>query len=90
MEFSSNLVKVHLANYLADLPLPNSFFGIFKLGSKYLLLNIVVLIICKLYYVSELRCSRTIFLLWVGDIFETPLQGFIILKITLFLETPNS
>lgn len=35
MEFSSNLVKVHLANYLANLPFPNSFTGIFKLGGKY-------------------------------------------------------
>ncbi|XP_050520294.1 CDGSH iron-sulfur domain-containing protein 2 homolog [Daktulosphaira vitifoliae] len=32
MEASSNLIKVHLANYLANLPLPNSFTGIFKLG----------------------------------------------------------
>lgn len=35
MEISSNLVKVHLANYLANLPLPNSFIGIFKLGGEY-------------------------------------------------------
>ncbi|XP_050425297.1 CDGSH iron-sulfur domain-containing protein 2 homolog [Adelges cooleyi] len=32
MEITSNLVKVHLANYLSNLPLPNSFVGIFKLG----------------------------------------------------------
>jgi len=35
MEFSSKLVKVHLADYLANLPLPNSFVGIFKLSCKY-------------------------------------------------------
>lgn len=35
MELSSKLVKVHLANYLANLPLPDSFLGIFKLGGKY-------------------------------------------------------
>jgi len=35
MEFSCNLIKVHLANYLANLPLPNSFLGIFKLGGEY-------------------------------------------------------
>lgn len=34
MEFSSNLVKVNLANYLSNLPLPNSFVGIFKLSGK--------------------------------------------------------
>jgi len=34
MEFSSKLVKVHLADYLANLPLPNSFVGIFKLSIK--------------------------------------------------------
>lgn len=35
MELSSKLIKVHLANYLANLPLPDSFLGIFKLGGKY-------------------------------------------------------
>lgn len=38
MEFSSKLIKVHLANYLANLPMPDSFFGIFRLGGKYCLL----------------------------------------------------
>jgi len=34
MEFSSKLVRVHLADYLANLPLPDSFVGIFRLGVK--------------------------------------------------------
>lgn len=32
METVSNVVRVHLPNYLKDLPVPNSFFGWFSLG----------------------------------------------------------
>ena len=32
MECLSNVVKVHLPNYLRDLPLPTSVFGWFQLG----------------------------------------------------------
>jgi len=35
MEPVSNVVKVSLANYLADLPLPNSVLGWFRIGCKY-------------------------------------------------------
>lgn len=35
MEALSGLVKVTLPNYLSNLPIPNSFTGWFKLGSKY-------------------------------------------------------
>jgi len=41
MEFYSRLIKVHLADYLANLPLPDSFVGIFKLGGKTILYHSV-------------------------------------------------
>lgn len=49
MEFSSKIIKVHLANYLANLPLPDSFFGIFRLGGKYCLL-LLEYYMCHLYH----------------------------------------
>lgn len=53
MEFSSKIIKVHLANYLANLPLPDSFFGIFRLGGMYCLLLLEYLM-CAIYNILTL------------------------------------
>jgi hypothetical protein len=53
MEFSSKLIKVHLSNYLANLPLPNSFLGIFKLGGKELF---IINIKCVEWFEIHLLC----------------------------------
>jgi len=39
MEALSSLIKVSLANYIQNLPIPDSFFGILSLSSMYLIFN---------------------------------------------------
>lgn len=52
MEPISNVVKVSLANYLADLPLPNSVLGWFRIGCKSMFLKLCLLAKIFIYLVA--------------------------------------